>query len=76
MLEEKTKRKSTIKIVPAINIVLLSECCHSYVCEYIIAPFEEKSNNYFTKSIIFVAKNLKKNLKISHSVDGKVQSYA
>ena len=38
------KRKSIVKIVGAINTMLLSECCHSYLAKYIIAPFGEKRN--------------------------------
>ena len=62
MLEVKTKRKSTIKIVPAISIVLLSECCHSYVCKYIIAPFGEKRKTFLKKCQLLCCENCSKNI--------------
>ena len=70
------KRKSIVKIVAAINTMLLSECCHSYLAKYIIAPFGEKRNKNLNKMQNFFVKKSKKNLNLCHKDDGKVQNYA
>ncbi len=69
MLEVKTKRKSTVKIVPAINTVLLPECCHSYICKYIIASFGEKRKTFLKKCQLFCCEN--NNKKFSFFTGGK-----
>lgn len=46
------KIKSTAKIVPAINTVLFSECCHSYCGKYILAHFGKKYNMRHAKNKI------------------------
>lgn len=56
MLVSKTKRKSTVKIVGAINTMPLSECCHSYIRRYIIAPFGEKRKTFLKKCQLCAAK--------------------
>lgn len=58
------KRKSIVKIVGAINTMLLSECCHSYLAKYIIAPFGEKRNKNLNKKQNFCCKKIKENFKI------------
>ena len=64
-----TKQKeNTVKIVPAINTVLLSECCHSYVCKYIIAPSGEKCNRNRTKCANFCCKNVMQKTNIFSEV--------
>ena len=62
MLVRKTKRKSTVKIVGAINTVPLSECCHSYIRTYIIAPFGEKRKTFLKKCRLFCFENRSKNI--------------
>ena len=58
------KRKSIVKIVAAINTMLISECCHSYLAKYIIAPFGEKRNKNLNKMQNFCCKKIKENFKI------------
>lgn len=58
MLVSKTKRKSIVKIVGAINTTLLSECCHSYLGKYILAHSGEKCNRNRTKCTIFYCENV------------------
>lgn len=58
MLVSKTKRKSTVKIVGAINTMPLSECCHSYLGKYILAHSGEKCNRNRTKCATFCCKNV------------------
>lgn len=52
-----SKIKSTVKIVPAINTVLISECCHSYCGKYILARFGNKRNLKCKKSCGKVMQN-------------------
>lgn len=52
MIVEKQK-ENTVQIVGATNTVLLSECCHSYFGEHIIAHSGEKCNRNRTKCVIF-----------------------
>lgn len=58
------KRKSTVKIVAAITTMLLSECCHSYLTNYIIAPFGEKRNKNLNKIQNFSCEKRQKKFKI------------
>ena len=58
------KIKSTAKIVGAINTMLFSECCHSYLGKYIIALSGEKCNKYHTKSVTFCCDNVMQKTKI------------
>jgi len=58
------KTKSTVKIVGAINTMLFSECCHSYLGKYIIALSGEKCNKYHTKSVTFCCDNVMQKTKI------------
>lgn len=51
------KIKSTAKIVPAINAMLFSECCHSYCGKYILAHFGKKYNMQYTKIKIIPEEN-------------------
>ena len=61
------KKENTVKIVPAINTVFLSECCHSYLAKYIIAPFGEKRNKNLNKMQNFCCKKVKEKSKfMSH----------
>ena len=57
------KRKSIVKIVAAINTMLLSECCHSYLAKYIIAPFGEKRNKNLNKMQNFCCEKVKEKSK-------------
>ncbi len=52
------QKENTVKIVPAINTVLLSECCHSYLGKYILAHSGEKCNRNRTKCRTFCCKNV------------------
>lgn len=58
MLVSKAKRKSTVKIVGAINTMHLSECCHSYLGKYILAHSGEKCNRNRKKCATFCCKNV------------------
>ena len=58
------QKENTVKIVPAINTVFLSECCHSYCGKYIIALSGEKCNKYHTKSVTFCCDNVMQKTKI------------
>ena len=49
------KKENTVKIVGAINTVLFSECCHSYLGKYILAHSGENCNKNRAKCSIFVA---------------------
>lgn len=57
------QKENTVKIVPAINTVFLSECCHSYLAKYIIAPFGEKRNKNLNKMQNFCCKKVKEKSK-------------
>ena len=57
------QKENTVKIVPAINTVFLSECCHSYPAKYIIAPFGEKRNKNLNKMQNFWCKKVKEKSK-------------
>lgn len=52
------QKRNTAKIVPAINAMFLSECCHSYLGKYILAQFGEKYNRNRTKCVNFCCKNV------------------
>ena len=52
------QKENTVKIVPAINTVFLSECCHSYLGKYILAHSGEKCNRNRTKCANFCCKNV------------------
>ena len=52
------KKENTVKIVPAINTVFVSECCHSYLGKYILAHSGEKCNRNHTKCATFCYKNV------------------
>ena len=58
MLVSKTKRKSTVKIVGAINTMPLSECGHSYLGKYILAQSGEKCNINRTKCATLCCENV------------------
>ena len=68
MLVSKTKRKSTVKIVGAINTMPLSECCHSYLGKYILAHSGEKCNRSYTKCVTIRCKNVMQKTKNSTEV--------
>lgn len=57
MVVEKQK-ENTVQIVDAINTVLISECCHSYIGKYILAHSGEKCNRNRTKFANFCCKKV------------------